>query len=134
MVSDASSTSDSAHAAGRAVLALLIGGSGLMHLLTPGPYLAIMPTYLPAHGVLVAVSGIAEMAGAAGLLWSPTRRAAGWGLMALLLAVFPANVEMLRDYWASGASPGVVALLWLRLALQPLLVWWVWRVSVNRRS
>jgi len=108
---------------------LLIGlfvSAGLLHLLYPVPYLRIMPPALPAPQLLVLLSGIAEVAGGLGLLWPATRRWAGWGLLALLLAVFPANIYMLQIHeqlhlpaWA----------LWARLPLQPLLMWWVWRAS-----
>lgn len=114
--------------AGRAILSVLFAGSGLMHLVTPRPYLSIMPAYLPSHEMLVAASGVAEIAGGLGLLIPPTRRVAGWGLIALLCAVFPANIEMLRASMAEGASNWVLILLWLRLPLQPGLIWWVWRV------
>jgi uncharacterized membrane protein len=86
--------------------------------------LRIMPPALPAPRLLVLLSGVAEVAGGLGLLWPATRRWAAWGLLALLVAVFPANVHMLQLHeqlhlpaWA----------LWARLPLQPLLMWWVWR-------
>jgi uncharacterized membrane protein len=100
----------------RAILALLFITSGVLHLILPGPYRGIMPSYLPAPA----------------LLWPATRRAAGWGLLLLLLAVFPANVEMLRLYKARGVSGLGESLLWLRLPLQALLMWGVWRVSRRR--
>jgi uncharacterized membrane protein len=100
-----------------------------MHFLVPGPYRAIMPPYLPWHAGLVALSGVAEMAGGIGLLVPWTRRAAGIGLILLLLAVFPANVEMLVRYREQGAGAFAQLLLWLRLPLQAVLIWWVWRVS-----
>lgn len=108
------------------LLAALFVGAGLLHFLKPEAYLRVMPPYLPAPGLLVALSGAAEVAGGLGLLWPATRRAAGWGLLALLLAVFPANVYMLQIHeqlhlpaWA----------LWVRLPLQPLLMWGVWRAA-----
>jgi uncharacterized membrane protein len=116
----------------RAILALLFITSGVLHLILPGPYRGIMPSYLPAPALLVSISGVAEIAGGVGLLWPATRRAAGWGLLLLLLAVFPANVEMLRLYKARGVSGLGESLLWLRLPLQALLMWGVWRVSRRR--
>ncbi len=110
----------------RSLLAVLFIGVGLLHLLYPAPYLRIMPPVLPAPGPLVLLSGVAEVAGGLGLLWPATRRWAKWGLLALLLAVFPANIYMLQIHeqlhlpaWA----------LWARLPMQPLLLWWVWRIG-----
>ena len=88
-----------------------------------------MPSYLPWHAALVAISGAAEVAGGAGLLVPATRRAAGFGLVALLIAVFPANVQMLVRGRGQGAGAIAELLLWLRLPLQVALIWWVWRVS-----
>jgi uncharacterized membrane protein len=112
------------------VLAALFVGAGLLHFLKPAPYLRIMPPWLPAPRLLVALSGAAEVAGGLGLLLPATRRAAAWGLLALLVAVFPANVYMLQIH-AQLHLPAWA--LWARLPLQPLLLWWVWRVGVGRK-
>lgn len=109
-----------------AALALLFTGAGLLHFLLPAPYLRVMPPYLPAPRLLVALSGAAEVAGGLGLLPSATRRAAGWGLLALLLAVLPANVYMLQTHAQLGLPAWA---LWARLPLQPLLMWGVWRAA-----
>ena len=113
----------------RLVCALFFMGTGVLHFIAPGPYLAIMPSYLPWHAALVAISGAAEVAGGAGLLVAGTRRAAGIGLVVLLIAVFPANVQMLVRERGQGAGAIAELLLWLRLPLQVALIWWVWRVS-----
>ena len=111
------------------LLALLFVAAGILHFLAPGPYLRIMPPWLPAPRLLVALSGAAELAGGLGLLWPATRRLAGWALLALLVAVFPANVQMLQMH-AQLHLPAWV--LWARLPLQPLLMWGVWRVALRR--
>ena len=85
-----------------------------------------MPPALPAPLLLVYVSGVAEIAGGLGLLLPATRRWAGWGLVALLVAVFPANVYMALIHEQLGIS-GWVA--WGRLPLQLPLLWWVWRAA-----
>ncbi len=103
--------------------------AGAMHFVVPASYRAIVPGYLPAPAVLVAVSGVAEMAGGLGLFVPRWRAAAGVGLMALLVAVLPANVEMLRQARAQGVPPLAEALLWLRLPFQAVLIWWAWRLS-----
>jgi uncharacterized membrane protein len=107
-------------------LALLFIGAGLLHFFYPVPYLRIMPPTLPAPRLLVLLSGVAEVAGGLGLLWPTTRRWAAWGLLALLLAVFPANVYMLQIHEQLHLPVWVG---WARLPLQPLLMWCVWRVS-----
>jgi uncharacterized membrane protein len=113
------------------LLVVLFVGAGLLHFFHPAPYLRIMPPRLPAPRLLVLLSGAAEVAGGLGLLWPATRRWAAWGLLALLLAVFPANVYMLQIH-EQLHLPAWVA--WARLPLQPLLMWWVWRVALSRQG
>ena len=96
-------------------------------------FLRIVPSWIPNPQAAVFWSGIAEIAGAIGLLIPQTRVWAAYGLIALLVGVFPANVKMLLDARASGASALYVALLWVRLPLQPLLIWWVWKAAIAGR-
>lgn len=77
------------------------------------------------------LSGAAELAGGLGVLMPTVRVAAGWGLLALLLAVFPANVHMLLEAHATGATSWWLAALTARLPMQPLLMWWVWRATIR---
>jgi uncharacterized membrane protein len=93
--------------------------AGTLHFLRPDPYLRIVPPWIPWHPAMVSISGAAEIAGGAGLLIPQLRRAAAWGLVALLVAVFPANV-----YMATSAAPSSW-ILWARLPVQPLLIWWM---------
>ena len=116
----------------RIVLAAIFAFAGTMHFVIPGQYAAIMPPWLPLHRALVYLSGVAEIAGGIGLLIERTRRAAGIGLILLLIAVWPANLQMLLNARAAGASTLSQTLLLLRLPLQLLLILWVWRAS--RRS
>ncbi|MEM1055100.1 MAG: DoxX family membrane protein [Bacteroidota bacterium] len=113
-------------------LALMFVGVGVMHFVRPEPFEEIVPPALPQKKALVYLSGVAEILGGLGLLFKRTRRAAGWGLLALLAAVFPANVYMamaaerfehLAPAWA----------LWARLPLQPLLMLWVWATTLRER-
>ncbi|WP_109510004.1 hypothetical protein [Nocardioides speluncae] len=83
-------------------LAGLLATSGVVHLVKPSVYEPMMPKLIPAHRELILVSGVAELALAAGLLYPRTRKAAGWGSAALLLAVYPANLKMAKD--AAGSS------------------------------
>lgn len=78
-------------------LALLFTTSGVLHLVRPQPFESITPRQLPARRGLVYASGVAEIACAAGLLHPRTRRLAGWASAALLVAVFPANIQMAVD-------------------------------------
>jgi len=110
-------------------LALFFIVAGALHFLFTAQYMAIMPPWLPEHRALVVVSGILECAGGVGVLISCSRRLAGLGLIALCLAVLPANVQMLLDAQAANASTGWLAMLWLRLPLQGLLIAWIWNVS-----
>jgi uncharacterized membrane protein len=68
--------------------------SGAVHFVVPQSYIAMMPRYLPAHRELVYASGVAEIAGGVGLMHPRTRCWAGWWLIATLVAVFPANLNM----------------------------------------
>jgi uncharacterized membrane protein len=76
---------------GRISLAVFFVGAGSLHFLFPAPYLRIMPPLLPWPNALVGISGAAEILGGLGLLTTQWRRSAAWGLVLLLLAVFPAN-------------------------------------------
>ena len=115
------------------VLAIVFVVAGVLHFVMPGTYERIMPPWLPAHRALVLLSGAFEILGGLGVLPVATRTLAGWGLIALLVAVFPANVQMLLDARArAGSSSLYLTMLWLRLPLQALLIWWVYRAAVAR--
>lgn len=102
-----------------------------MHFLRPRFYLAIMPPWLPWHRELVYASGVAEMAGGAGLL-TRWRRPAGWWLLATLAAVFPANVHMAL-YPEDHPVPGGRTTLLARLPLQLVFAAWV-RAAMRERN
>jgi uncharacterized membrane protein len=109
----------------RIILALLFIAAGLLHFLIPRTYVAIMPSYLPAHLALVYASGLCEVLGGIGLLVNPPlRKAAAWGLVALLVAIFPANLNMAVHHASFPSTPEWA--LWLRLPLQLPLIWWAW--------
>jgi len=97
--------------------------AGLNHFINPRIYLAIMPPYVPAHRFMVSLSGIAEIILGVGLLFPATQSVSAWGLIFLLIVVFPANVYM-------ATSPKFnkfpAWLRWFRLPLQGVLIWWAY--------
>lgn len=101
-------------------------GAGVNHFIAVDTYVAMMPSALPAHRALVYLSGVAEIAGGLGLVLPATRRWAAWGLVALLVAVFPANVNMAVNHLPLGARTVPSWALWARLPLQLVLVAWAW--------
>ena len=106
--------------------------AGTLHFVRPWAYERIVPPYLHARGTLVLVSGAAEIAGGMGVLVPRLQRASGWGLLALLVAVFPANLHMALHPEEVPELQIPRALLWFRLPLQPLMMAWVWRVLLRR--
>ena len=103
--------------------------AGSLHFLRPKPYFAIVPDALPHKREMVFASGVAELAGGAGVLVPGTRRLAGWWLIATLLAIFPANVNMAVNAERFRVVPE--PLLWVRLPLQGALIAWVWRAAIR---
>ena len=122
--------------AARLAVAALFVAAGVLHFVIPRSYAAIVPPALPAPLLLVYVSGVCEILGGVGVLIPRTRRWAAIGLVALLAAVFPANVQMLLNAVAAGKPAWQVVLLALRLPLQLVLMYFVWwaagRRDVNR--
>jgi uncharacterized membrane protein len=102
--------------------------AGVNHFRDPGFYLPMMPPYLPWHAELVALSGVAEIGLGLALLVPAWRRLAAWGVMALLVAIFPANLHVaLHDVPIGGRAEGLGIWNWVRLPFQlPLLVWAWW--------
>ena len=78
-------------------LAVILGGSGVIHLVRPQTYEPIMPSWVPAHREVILASGVVELLCAAGLAHPRTRRVAGWASAALLVGVYPANLTMAGD-------------------------------------
>jgi uncharacterized membrane protein len=98
--------------------------AGLNHFRNPKMYMKIMPPYLPWHTELVLISGVLEILFGALLLFPATRVIGAWCIILLLIAIFPANIQMAISFYQK-KSP----YLWMaiaRLPLQPLLIWWAW--------
>lgn len=119
----------------RWVLALFYLAAGVMHLIRPEPFLTITPRWVPQPELVVALTGWAEIVGAAALLqpWSSDlRRAAGWGLALYALCVWPANFQhLINDLGRTDQGLGLTYHV-PRLAFQPVLIWlalWVARAT-----
>jgi uncharacterized membrane protein len=126
---------ESLRALARLLLAAFYAAAGVLHLNLPAPFIYITPAWVPAPRIVVALTGIAELAGAAGLVqwqWPALRRAAGWGLALYALCVWPANFNhMLLDLAHANSGAGLGYHI-PRLAAQPLLIWlalWVSRAT-----
>jgi len=106
----------------RVLLAVAMVAIGILHFVVPAPFAAIVPAYLPAPVTLVLVSGFFEVLGGVGLLVPRVRRAASYGLVALYVAVFPANLNMaIHHIEPTGQHLSAVG-LWLRLPFQLVLI------------
>lgn len=110
----------------RWVLAFLMIAVGISHFTSPDGFVRIVPAYLPAPLTLVYVSGFFEILGGAGLLLKPLRKYAAWGLVALYIAVFPANVNMALNHLPFNGAEVSSLFLWLRLPMQLVLIAWAW--------
>ena len=113
----------------RVLLAIFFVVAGANHFRVPDIYLGMMPPWLPWPRALVQISGWAEILGGLGVLVPFTRRFSGWGLILLLIAVFPANIHVALQ----GRMPGLEVsplMLWLRLPLQIVFFAWVWWTAV----
>lgn len=110
------------------IMAILYMFAGANHLMNPDMYLAIMPPNLPNPEWLNVLSGLAEIVLGVYLLAEPRVRAlAAWGIIALLVAVFPANLYMaIENVGAEGPGSGVGLGAWIRLPFQALFIAWAW--------
>jgi uncharacterized membrane protein len=119
----------------RWVLACFFILAGINHFAHPQFYLAIIPPALPAPERLNQLSGLCEVLGGLGVLVPATRRFSGWGLLALLIAVFPANIQMAAHpsmelpAWVQWVRP-----LWVRVPLQLVFIAWVWWVALSHAA
>lgn len=116
----------------RIVLAVFMLGAGAAHFLDPEFFLNIMPPYIPFHEAIVAISGAIEIALGLALLVPRTSRLAAWGLIALYIAVFPANIHLFMNQdLMPDVSPAAHA---IRLPLQGVLILWAFWFTRGPRS
>ncbi|WP_218080211.1 DoxX family protein [Anthocerotibacter panamensis] len=108
----------------RFLLSAFIITAGTLHFVTPMPFVRIVPAILPEPLALVYISGFFEILGGLGLFFAPLRQAAAWGLIALFIAVFPANINMAVNRICLDGLPCDPLLFWLRLPLQGVLMGW----------
>ena len=106
--------------------------AGVSHFTNPASFIEMMPPFIPAHAEMVVISGIAEIAGAVGLMIRATRKAAGIGLIALLIAVFPANVYVAIAGKTVDGLPTVNWYYWARLPFQFVYIVWIYWFAVER--
>ena len=117
----------------RWVLAGFMTSVGITHFTRPEGFLTIVPPYLPWPLALVYISGFFEVLGGVGLLIPPLRKRAAWGLVALYIAVFPANLNMALNNLPFNGQPVPPLFLWLRLPVQLVLIAWAyWMTRPDR--
>lgn len=107
------------------IISLFFTIGGIAHFVFIDEFISIIPSYLAYPKTLVIISGIFELLGAIGLLFPQTRMLSGYGLIALIMAVFPANINMALHPQQYPNIPELV--LWIRLPLQFIFIWFVWR-------
>jgi len=110
-------------AASKYLLAIFMISAGVMHFVNPAFFLKIVPPYLPLHKELVLVSGVCELLLGILLLIPQTSRVAAWGIIALLIAVFPANLYL---YQHQDNLPALPIIHLLRLPLQGVFILWAY--------
>ena len=109
------------------VMAVFYVFAGVMHFVRPEFYMPIMPPYLPWHLELIYLSGIAEIVLGIAVLIPAWRSLAAWGIILLLIVIFPANVHVaLYNVPLGGAPEGAGIWNWVRLPFQGVLILWAW--------
>lgn len=114
------------------LFAVIFIGAGFLHFLRPEFYLRMMPPYLPAPWALVMISGAAEVILGFGLFFRKTQCIAAWGIILLLIAVFPANVQMAMHPELFPQFPKWG--LYVRLPLQFVLIGWAYCYTHDKKS
>ena len=113
------------------IIALFFLAGGIAHFVYTDFFILAMPEYISHHEELVIISGVFEILGAVGILIPQTRLWAGYGLIALIIAVFPANINMaLHPENHENLSE---LLLYIRLPFQFLFIWFVWWTMTPER-
>lgn len=109
------------------IMAVFYVVAGVMHFTHSEYYLPMMPLYLPWHAALIFLSGVAEVGLGVAVLIPALRWLAAWGIVLLLIAIFPANIHIaLHNVPVFGATEGAGVWNWVRLPLQGVLMLWAW--------
>lgn len=107
--------------------------TGISHFTNTEAFLAITPDFIPVTKELIYLSGIFEILGAIGLQLPKFRKLSGWGLILLLIAVFPANINAAVNGILTEVAFGIGTwYLWVRLLFQPVFIWWVWWCALKK--
>lgn len=110
----------------RVILAVSIIVVGVLHFVAWDQFVRIVPAQLPYPKELVYISGFFEILGGIGLLVPTVSRLAAWGLIALFIAVFPANINQAVNNIPIDGIPHHQILYWVRLPFQAVLIAWAW--------
>ncbi len=124
----------------RWLLAVFYFAAGVIHLVKPAPFLTITPAWVPMPEAVIALTGVAEILGAIGLVQpfsQRLRQAAGWGLALYALCVWPANINhFIMDMAKADGGLGLAYHV-PRMIAQPVIIWlaiWVWRENETARE
>jgi len=109
------------------IVSVFFIGAGILHFVLLDFFSSIVPPYFNNPEALVKISGVFEVLGGIGILVQRTRKWAGYGLIALCIAVLPANIHMATNPDQFAEIP--VLLLYLRLPLQALVIWVIWKAA-----
>lgn len=109
------------------IVSIFFIGAGILHFVLLDFFSSIVPPYFGNPETLVKISGVFEILGGIGILIERTRKLAGYGLIALCIAVLPANIHMAMNPDQFAEIP--VVLLYLRLPLQALVIWLIWKAA-----
>jgi len=116
----------------RYIIAGIFLVTGLLHFIKPQIFVSIMPDYIPYHLPMVYISGVGELLGAIGIMVPQTQILAAWGLILLLVVVFPANINMaVEAVQKSGYFAWYSIGMLLRLPLQLVLIYWVYWACIK---
>lgn len=113
------------------VMAVFYICAGINHFLNPYFYIKIMPSYIPFHLEMVYISGVFEILCGLFLIPERTRKYGAWITILLLIAVFPANIQMAVNYYNENNPELWIAIL--RLPVQIFLIWWAWIYTKGNR-